>query len=95
MKIQATCNECSREVAVDQVIGGGGSCPWCGTALSPDYALTLVDALREAQEAGTRLERAIESIADLGPALTIAEGSVTGQLRRHLDRIERPVLRQP
>ena len=95
MKIQATCNECGRDVAADQAIGGGGTCPWCGTAFSPDYALTFVDALRDAQEAGTRLERALEAIADVGPAMTIAEGSVTGQLRRHLGRLGRPVLQQP
>ena len=94
MKIEAACRACEREVTGDQIVRGGGRCPWCGAALSPDYAVTFVDAIRNAEEAGTRLERALEALADLAPAVRISEGSVLGTAQRHLARIERPALRQ-
>jgi hypothetical protein len=95
VKIEATCKTCRRDVTGDQMIQGGGECPWCGTPFSPDYAVTFVDAVREVQEAGTELERAITALADVGPAISIAEASVLGELRRQLARMERPAVVQP
>lgn len=94
MKIEGTCRACGREVTGDQMVQGGGECTWCGTPFSPDYAMTFVDAVREAQEAGTRLERALEELADLAPGVQIAEASVLGQARRSLSRIATPALPQ-
>ena len=94
MKIEGTCRACDRHVTGDQMVRGGGRCPWCGAAFSADYAVTFVNAIREAEEAGTRLERALESLADLTPEVRISEDSVLGVSRGHLARIERPVLRQ-
>jgi hypothetical protein len=94
VKIEGTCRSCGRAVTGDQVVQGGGECPWCGTPFSPDYAVTFVNAVREAQEAGTRLERSLESLADLSPEVRIDESSVLGDMRRSLARIERPAIRQ-
>ncbi|MEX0985022.1 MAG: hypothetical protein WD096_08235 [Actinomycetota bacterium] len=94
MKIEGTCRSCDRDVTGDQMVHGGGTCPWCGVAFSTDYAVTFVNAVREAQEAGTRLEAALEVLADLGPAVRISENAVLADTRRHLARIERPALRQ-
>jgi hypothetical protein len=76
------------------MVQGGGECPWCGNAFSADYAVTFVNAVREAQEAGTQLERALESLADLAPQIRLDEASVLGELRRHLARMERPAITQ-
>ncbi len=94
MRIEGTCRVCGREVTGDQMIRGGGECPWCGTPFSSDYAVTFVNAVREAQEAGTQLERSLEALADLAPEVRIDEGSVLGQVRRSLARLERPAIRQ-
>ena len=94
MKIGGTCRTCGRDVTGDQMVREGGVCPWCGTPFSANYAPTFVTAVREAQEAGTRLERAMESLADLTPEVRIDEGSVLGEVRRHLARIDRPAIRQ-
>jgi hypothetical protein len=54
----------------------------------------LVNALRDAEEAGTKLEEALEQIADLGPDLSLDHESVLGPLRAHLDRLGKNVVRQ-
>ena len=87
MKIKGTCRRDRREFLADQVVDGGGECPWDGEPFSADYAVVLVDALREASEFGSRLEGALERIADLHPAFALDEQSVIGPLRAQLDRI--------
>jgi hypothetical protein len=80
---------------VEQVIASGGSCPWCSTAFNPDYAVTLVDMLREAKEAGTRFDRALDGLADLAPRFTLDPASLTSEMKRNLDRIGRGLVSQP
>jgi hypothetical protein len=94
VKIEGTCRACGRAVRGDQMIQGGGECPWCGNPFSADYAVVLVNAVRDAQDAGTRLERALEALADVAPNLRIEEASVLGDLRRNLARIDRPAIPQ-
>lgn len=94
MKIKGTCAECGRDFLAEQAVASGGECPWCGVAFNPDYAITLIDALRDAEEAGTKLERALEAVADLDPAFTLSEGSITGDLRGSVARFGRNVVRQ-
>ena len=65
MKIKGTDKRNGREFLVEQVIESGGASPWDGRPFSPDYAVTLVNALRDAEEAGAKLEEALEQIADL------------------------------
>ena len=95
MKIRGTCGRCGREFVSEQVVATGGACPWCGEPFNPDYALTLIDVLREADEAGTALERALTAIADLAPAMTLGEGSVTGEIRRQVARVGATAVPQP
>lgn len=95
MKISGTCKSCGRDLVARQVIEGGGSCPWCGTPFSPDYAMTLVDRLADAVESGEHLERAIEDLADLRPGFTIEIDSVIGKIKRDLDRLEGSLIQQP
>jgi hypothetical protein len=94
VKIEGACRACGRDVAGDQMIQGGGVCPWCGTPFSADYALTFVNAIRDAQEAGTRMERALEALADIAPEVQLDEGSILGASRRSIARIARPAVRQ-
>ncbi len=89
MKIKGTCRRCGREFLVEQVLNNGGECPWDGRPFQPDYAVTLVDALRDAERAGTVLEDALEKTADLEPDFVLDPDSVLTTLREHLERLER------
>jgi len=89
VKIKGTCKRDGREFLAEQVVAAGGRCPWDGEPFETDYAVVLVDALRDAQAAGSRLEIALEKVADLHPAFTLDEGSVLGELRAHLATLQR------
>jgi hypothetical protein len=88
VKIKGTCKRDGRDFLGEQVIAAGGECPWDGQPFEPDYAVTLVNALREAEEAGSRLEQALEQIASLRPDFTLQAESVLGVLRTHLRKLE-------
>jgi predicted GTPase len=94
VKIKGTCKRDGREILAELVVGTGGNCPWDGEPFSPDYAVTLVDALRDAEVAGTHLERALETVADLHPALTLDDESVLGDIRTHLARLRQNLVQQ-
>ena len=89
MKMKGTCRRCGREFLVEQVLQNGGVCPWDGKPFQADYAVVLVDALRDAENAGNTLENALEKIADLEPAFVLDPESVLGQQRLDLERLER------
>lgn len=89
MKIKGTCRRCGREFLVEQVLRNGGECPWDGKPFQPDYAVVLVDSLRDAEQAGSTLENALEKIADLEPDFVLDVDSVIATLRDHLERLER------
>ena len=94
MRIKGTCKRCGREFLADQVIDDGGRCPWDGEPFTADYALVLVDALRAAQAFGTKLERALEEVADIHPAFTLDRDSVLGALDRSIASLEQNLVRQ-
>jgi hypothetical protein len=94
VKIKGTCKRDGRDFMVDQVVQSGGECPWDGEPFNPDYAVTLVNALTDAEEAGTRLELALEQIADLTPDFALDKGTVLDALSRSLDRIQRNLVKQ-
>jgi hypothetical protein len=89
VKIKGTCRRCGREFLVEQVLENGGACPWDGRPFQTDYAVVLVDALREAEGAGSTLENTLEKIADLEPEFVLHPTTVIEQLREHLERLER------
>jgi hypothetical protein len=94
VKIKGTCKRDGREFLIEQVIGAGGSCPWDGEPFEPDYAVVMVDALRDAAAAGNRLEMAMEKLADLQPAFVLDPESVLGPLRSQLEKLERNLVRR-
>lgn len=94
MKIKGTCKRDGREFLIEQVIAGGGQCPWDGEPFEPDYAVTLVDALRDAAAAGNRLETAMEKLADLQPAFVLDQEAVLGPIRLQLEKLERNLVRR-
>lgn len=94
MKIKGTCKRDGRGFMIEQVIGAGGSCPWDGEPFNADYAVTLVDALRDAEAAGSALEAALMKIADLNPEFTLAVDSVVGPLRDQLSRLDQRLVRR-
>ncbi|HSJ50356.1 MAG TPA: hypothetical protein VLA90_03595 [Actinomycetota bacterium] len=89
MKIKGTCRRCGREFLVQQVLQNGGVCPWDGQPFQPDYAAVLVQALRDAESAGSTLENALEKVADLEPEFVLHADTVLERLRGHLERLER------
>jgi hypothetical protein len=89
VKIKGTCRRCGREFLVEQVLENGGLCPWDGRPFQPNYAVVLVDALRDAENAGGTLENALEKIADMEPEFVLDLDSVLRDLREHLERMER------
>jgi hypothetical protein len=94
VKIQGTCKRDGREFLVEQVIDAGGECPWDGQPFNADYAVVLVDALREAEVAGSALERALLTLADLNPAFTLDETSVLGDIKVSLARLRQNLVAQ-
>jgi hypothetical protein len=74
---------------VDQVIANGGECPWDGKPFQPDYAVVLVDTLRDAQAWGSMLEESLEKTADLEPDFVLDVETVLARLRETLERLER------
>ncbi|MBI2237491.1 MAG: hypothetical protein HYU54_03070 [Actinobacteria bacterium] len=89
MKIKGTCRHCGREFLVQQVLEIGGKCPWCGRPFQENYAVVLVDALRDAEAAGNTLENALEKVADMAPDFVLAQDSVLTDIRLHLERVEK------
>jgi hypothetical protein len=89
VKVKGTCGYCGREFLSDQIIESGGRCPWDGRSLQPDYAVVLVDSLRDAEAAGNTLENALEKIADLEPMMVLDPASILTTIREHLERLER------
>jgi hypothetical protein len=94
VKIKGTDKRTGREFLVEQVIESGGASPWDGRPFSPDYAVTLVNALRGAQESGARLDEALEHIADIRPEFTLDLDTIIGPLRRSVDRLNRNLVQQ-
>ena len=94
MKIKGTDKRNNRDFLVEQVIESGGASPWDGQPFAPDYAVTLVNALRDAEEAGTALEEALQTIADLRPDLTLDDGSIIAPLQQSLDRLRQNMVKQ-
>jgi hypothetical protein len=90
VKIRGTCANCGREFLPEQVIEAGGHCPWCGKAFNRDYTALLVQALRQADEAGDDLEAALKDMASIEElAMDIDEKSVLEPLRDALRAIRR------
>jgi hypothetical protein len=89
VKIKGTCRRCGRDFLVEQVLENGGVCPWDGKPFQADYAVVLVEALRDAGNAGNTLENALEKIADLEPEFVLHEDTILAEQRQHLDRLER------
>ena len=94
MKIKGTCKRDGRGFFIEQVIGAGGACPWDGEPFNADYAVTLVDALRDAEAAGSALEEALMKVADLNPEFTLSAETVVGPLQEQLSRLDQRLVRR-
>jgi predicted nucleic acid-binding Zn-ribbon protein len=90
VRITGTCVNCGREFMPQQVVEAGGHCPWCGKAFNRDYTSLLVQALRQADQAGDALEAALKDIASIEElAMNIEDESVLAPLREALRAIRR------
>jgi hypothetical protein len=90
VKIKGTCENCGREVLVQQIVDSGGHCPWCGIAFNKDYTSMIMHALVQAEESGDRLQDALEQVADIEDlGLSLDAESVVGPLREALRTMRR------
>jgi hypothetical protein len=94
VKIKGTDKRTGREFLLEQAIENGGRSPWDGKPFNPDYSVVLVNAMRHAQEAGSRLEVALEQIADLRPDFVLDHASVLGPLQASLARLDSNLVQQ-
>ena len=94
MKINGNCKRDGRSFMIDQVIESGGTCPWDGEPFESDYAVVLVDSLRDAQEHAGRLVESLEKIAALRPDLTLQGESIIEPIRAQLTRLEQKLVVQ-
>jgi hypothetical protein len=94
VKIKGTCKRCGREFFFEQVGASGGRCPWDGEPFNADYAVVLVEAMQNAEEAGTRLEQALEDIAAMAPAFTVDGGSVQGKIQAAITALGKNLIKQ-
>jgi len=94
MKIKGTCKRCGREFFFEQAIATGGRCPWDGEPFNADYAVVLIEAMRIAEEAGTKLEQALEDIAAMAPAFTVDAGSVQAKIQAAIAELGKNLIKQ-
>jgi hypothetical protein len=89
VKLKVIHDECGREVLVQQILESQGHCPWDGRPFNKDYTATLVEALGTAEDAGNRLENALEEIAGIHPAFLLVRESLLGRIEGELSRLNR------
>jgi hypothetical protein len=94
MKIKGTCKRCGREFFFEQAIAAGGRCPWDGEPFNADYAVVLIEAMGNAEEAGTKLEQALEDIAAMAPAFTVDAGSVQAKIQAAIASLGTNLIKQ-
>jgi len=87
VKIRGTCRRCGRDFLVQQVVESQGHCPWDGQPFQPQYTAVLVEALEQAEAAGSSLENALEKIAGMDPGLVLDEDTLLGASTEHLQRL--------
>jgi hypothetical protein len=94
MKIKGTCKRCGRDFFFEQAIAAGGRCPWDGEPFNADYAVVLIEAMRDAERAGTRLEQTLEDIAAMRPAFTIDGSSVQAKTQAAIAELGKNLITQ-
>lgn len=94
MKIRGTCKRDGRDFMAEQVIASGGECPWDGRPFNADYAATLIDALERAELAGSALENALRTVADLSPEFSLHDASILDPVREQLARLDGRLLQR-
>ena len=87
MKIRGTCQNCGRDFLTQQALASGGHCWNCGNPYQPHYTAVFVEALQQAEIAGTALEGALEKLAGMEPAMVLDEEIVLAHIREHLAAI--------
>ena len=94
MKIKGTCKRCGREFFFEQAIATGGRCPWDGEPFNADYAVVLIEAMRDAERAGTRLEQTLEDIAAMRPTFTVDASSVQAKTQAAIAQLGKNLITQ-
>lgn len=84
MKLEATCNNCSRRFALDMILpepdGTSGRCPFCGFHFARHYVSLLPDAIKAAESALEQLESALSLLKGMNPGFTLEVGELAKAL---------------
>lgn len=80
MKLEATCDNCSRRFALAQVLpepeGTSGRCPFCGFRFGRHYVSVLPESVREAENALDQLLVTLGRLHGMRPGFTLDIESV-------------------
>ena len=87
MKIRGTCQNCGRDFLSQQVMESGGHCWNCGKPYQPHYTAVFVEAVAQAEIAGSALEAALEKLAGMEAAVVLDEDTVIAPLKAHLETV--------
>ena len=87
MKIRGTCQNCGRDFLTQQVLATGGHCWNCAKPYQPHYTAVFVEAIAQAEIAGSSLEAALEKLAGMEAAIVLDGEAVLEPMRAHLEAI--------
>ena len=80
MKIDATCDTCSRTFLLAQIgpdAEAPGRCPFCGARFARHYSTVLAESVDEAEKAATRFVHVLERLQSMETGFDIdVEGLV-------------------
>jgi DNA-directed RNA polymerase subunit RPC12/RpoP len=74
MKIEATCQRCSRTFMLSQIgpeSDAPGRCPFCGARFARHYSTVLVDAVEDAESAAGRFVNTISRLQSMETGFNI------------------------
>ena len=68
MKIEATCDRCSRMFLLKQIgpeSDAPGRCPFCGARFARHYSTVLIDAVEDAEDSAVRFVNTIARLQSM------------------------------
>jgi hypothetical protein len=91
MRIEATCNTCSRTFLLSQIgpdSDAPGRCPFCGARFARHYGPALVEAVEDAERAAQRASASLRRLITFETGFDIDIDAVIDSLRDNLKDAE-------
>lgn len=93
MKLEGTCNNCSRRFALTQILpepaGTSGRCPFCGFHFGRHYVSLLPDAVKGAESALDDLLAALQRLNGMQPGFTLDLEALTRRISEEAEAARR------